>query len=278
MKINLRKFPFHIIILSFVIGFFGCSSNDQNIQKSKVDASISRQFTKYTVRHGDTIWKISQQFGTTPDTLVRINRIPDVRNLSTGKVLYIPSSAVIHKYDKSKPQNKKVPQYNKSKSQSKKVPQYNKRTPQNTNTAQFTVYTPQNKRIYNRPASPRGFIWPLRRRVLSSYGSYVNGSKSTGIDIEASSNDDVLAAKDGSVIVVNNGRDGWGKVVVIGHGNGTHTWYAHNSKIFVNKGTYVKRGQVIAKAGSTGSAKRVKLHFKVFVNDKPVNPLNYLPN
>jgi len=248
-----------------VIGFFGCSSNDQNRQESNVDASISRQFTKYTVRHGDTIWKISQQFGTTPDTLVRINRIPDVRNLSTGKVLYIPSSAVIHKYDKSKTQNKKVSQYN-------------KQTPQKTNTAQFAVYTPQNKRIYNRPASSKGFIWPLRRRVLSSYGSFINGSKSTGIDIEASSNDDVLAAKDGSVIVITNGRDGWGKVVVIGHGNGTHTWYAHNSKIFVNKGTYVKRGQVIAKAGSTGSAKRVKLHFKVFVNDKPVNPINYLPN
>ena len=277
MKINLRKFQIFIVIISFVIGLFGCASKNQKGtnkgfdspkiigKQSHIDASISRQFIKYSVKSGDTLWRISQQFGTTPDTLVRINRIPDVRNLAAGKVLYIPSTARMYNYDKSKLQKRNVQQNN-------------VRAPQSTNSQQFAVYKSQNKRVYNRPASSRGFIWPIRKRVLSSYGSFNGGSKSTGIDIDATSNDDVLAAKDGRVIVVLNNRDGWGKVVVIGHDNGTHTWYAHNSKVFVNKGTNVKRGQVIAKAGNTGSAKRVKLHFKVFVNDKPVNPLNYLPN
>ena len=260
-----------------MIGLFGCASKSQKStnngfgppktigKQNPIDVSIRRQFTKYSVKPGDTLWRISQQFGTTPDTLVRINRIPDVRNLPTGKVLYIPSSARMHKYDKSKQQKRNVQQYNIHK-------------PQSANSQQFAVYKSEKKKVYNRPASSRGFIWPIRKRVLSSYGSFNKGIKSTGIDIDATSNDDVLAAKDGRVIVVKNSSDGWGKVVVIGHDNGTHTWYAHNSRVFVNKGTNVKRGQVIAKAGNTGSANRVKLHFKVFVNDKPVNPLNYLPN
>ena len=126
-------------------------------------------------------------------------------------------------------------------------------------------------------ASSKGFTWPVKGKIIQRYGDIVNGQKWTGIDIETQSGQDVLAAKGGMVEVVTENPDGWGKVVVIRHNDGIHTWYAHNSKVFVRKGNWVERGQRIAQAGQTGGVTTPELHFKVFHNDRPVDPLSYLP-
>lgn len=125
--------------------------------------------------------------------------------------------------------------------------------------------------------SSKGLIWPLEGKVLKRYGDIVGGQKNTGIDIEAQVGQDVLAAKGGVVEVVYDNPRGWGKVIVVRHNDGLHTWYAHNSKVFVQRGNWVRQGQVISQAGQTGNATRPKLHFKIFRNDKPVDPLSYLP-
>lgn len=125
--------------------------------------------------------------------------------------------------------------------------------------------------------SSKGFSWPLRGKVLHRFGEWHNGKKNTGIDIEAEQNQSVVASKGGVVEAVVNNPRGWGKVVVLRHDGGYHTWYAYNSSILVRKGIWVKQGQSIAEAGQTGKAQRPELHFKVFYNDKPVDPLSLLP-
>ena len=82
----------------------------------------------------------------------------------------------------------------------------------------------------------------------------------------------VKASKSGVVVLTSDRPDGWGKVVVLQHNDGSYTWYAYNSRILVNKGDRVTQGQTIVKAGSTGRAKRDMLHFKIFLHGVPVNP------
>ncbi|MGB9678386.1 MAG: murein hydrolase activator EnvC family protein [Thermoanaerobacteraceae bacterium] len=97
----------------------------------------------------------------------------------------------------------------------------------------------------------------------------------TGIDIAANTGASILAAADGKVIFAGY-YGGYGNAVIIDHGDGISTLYAHNSAILVNEGDSVKRGQVISKAGSTGWATGPHLHFEVRKNGTPVNPIDWL--
>ncbi len=96
-----------------------------------------------------------------------------------------------------------------------------------------------------------------------------------GVDLKATMNTDVVAAASGTVIVAGQ-RSGYGNTVIIDHGDGTSTLYAHNTTLSVNVGDEVKRGQVIAKAGTTGYSTGVHVHFEVRVNGMAVDPMPYL--
>ncbi len=97
----------------------------------------------------------------------------------------------------------------------------------------------------------------------------------TGVDLKADMNADVVAAAGGTVIVAGQ-RSGYGNTVIVDHGDGTSTLYAHNTSLNVSVGDEVKRGQVIAKAGTTGYSTGVHLHFEVRVNGMAVDPMPYL--
>jgi murein DD-endopeptidase MepM/ murein hydrolase activator NlpD len=97
----------------------------------------------------------------------------------------------------------------------------------------------------------------------------------TGIDIAASEGAAIVAAADGRVIFTGY-YGGYGYTVIIDHGDGISTLYAHNSQILVNEGDFVKRGQQISKAGSTGWATGPHLHFEVRKNGVPTNPVDWL--
>lgn len=92
-----------------------------------------------------------------------------------------------------------------------------------------------------------------------------------GVDIVAENGTPVRAPADGTVLFSGN-RSGYGKVVVIDHGYGIRTLFGHGSKLFVNPGTRVKRGQKIAEVGSTGKATGPHLHYEIRKNGLPVNP------
>ena len=89
-------------------------------------------------------------------------------------------------------------------------------------------------------------------------------------------NSDIVAAASGTVIYA-GARGGYGNTVIIDHGDGTSTLYAHNSSLTVNVGDEVSKGQVIAKAGTSGYSTGVHCHFEVRVNGTAVDPTPYLP-
>lgn len=96
-----------------------------------------------------------------------------------------------------------------------------------------------------------------------------------GVDLDASLRDNIYAAEQGVVVKAGNGR-GYGKMVRIKHSGGFESVYAHMSKIRVKEGDRVKKGQVVGKAGNTGTSSGVHLHFEIIKDGEPVNPESYL--
>lgn len=127
--------------------------------------------------------------------------------------------------------------------------------------------------------SASGLVWPVSGPINSPYGPRClpNGDCSfhPGIDIGASSGTPIKAAAAGTVIY-SGWMEGYGNLVVIDHGSGLATAYAHQSSIAAANGATVAQGQVIGYVGCTGYCFGPHLHFEVRVNGEPVNPLSYL--
>jgi murein DD-endopeptidase MepM/ murein hydrolase activator NlpD len=124
------------------------------------------------------------------------------------------------------------------------------------------------------PASSGGLIWPVSGTLTSPYGQR-GGRLHAGIDIAAPTGTPIRAAASGRVIS-SGAMGGYGNIVVIDHGGGLATAYAHNSRNAVGAGASVAQGQVIAYIGCTGSCSGPHVHFEVRVNGSPVDPLGYL--
>ena len=119
-------------------------------------------------------------------------------------------------------------------------------------------------------------LWPTNGSVTSPFGPRW-GRMHTGIDIGVPVGTPVVAAKDGVVILTKTGYSGgYGNYLVVDHGGGISTLYAHNSSLSVGVGTRVKRGQQIAVSGNSGRSTGPHLHFEVRVSGSPVNPMGYL--
>lgn len=127
------------------------------------------------------------------------------------------------------------------------------------------------------PASGRGFVWPLRGQVISTFGGKDKGLRNDGINIAAPRGAPVRAALNGVVAYAGNELRGFGNLLLVKHDNGWITAYAHNDELLVKRGATVTRGQAIARVGSTGSVTRPQLHFEVRKGKRPVDPVRYLP-
>lgn len=127
---------------------------------------------------------------------------------------------------------------------------------------------------------PKGyFIWPVSGRVTSGYGGrslFGTYNFHGGIDIYVPQGTSVKAA-DGGTVITSEWNRSYGYYVVISHGNGKTTYYAHNSKLLVHVGDKVYQGQTIAKSGATGNVTGPHCHFEVRINGQRQNPRNYLP-
>ncbi len=121
------------------------------------------------------------------------------------------------------------------------------------------------------------FIWPLKGRIVSYYGSKKSNLTNKGIDIRAPQGKEIRASRDGRVSFCEEKVKGFGKTIIIDHRDGLSTVYAHNSEILVETGQEVRQNEVIAKVGSTGRATIPCLHFEIRKKHKPQNPLYYLP-
>jgi lipoprotein NlpD len=116
------------------------------------------------------------------------------------------------------------------------------------------------------------WIWPARGNLVGSFDE----AKNKGVDIAGSAGDPVLAAADGRVVYAGSGLRGYGNLIILKHNNTYLTAYAHNQTLLVKEEQQVKQGQKIAEMGNT-DADRVKLHFEIRRQGKPVDPSRYLP-
>ena len=135
---------------------------------------------------------------------------------------------------------------------------------------------------YERRLDHTPSLWPVATRVSSWFGYrrhpiYGRLILHKGVDIQARYGTRVRAAADG-VVKSAGYQSGYGYAVVIGHGYGYETLYAHNSRLVVSSGQSVKKGQVISYSGNSGSSTGPHLHFEVHLGNSPINPVGYLRN
>lgn len=125
------------------------------------------------------------------------------------------------------------------------------------------------------PPPPSSVRWPSAGRLSSTYGERW-GRMHEGIDMAAPAGDPVVAAEAGEVYFAAR-LGGYGNTVLIDHGGGMHTLYAHQSELHVSEGDLVERGEVIGLIGSTGRSTGPHLHFEIQLDGEPVDPMRFLP-
>ena len=132
------------------------------------------------------------------------------------------------------------------------------------------------------PAAPTSeaatplFDWPVRGRVIARFGPIPGNLRNDGINIAVPEGTDIHASDDGLVVYAGNDVKGYGNLVLMRHGNGFVTAYAHASQLLVSTGDTIQRGRVIAKSGQTGQAREPQVHFEIRKGTMPVDPLQYL--
>ncbi|NQV46879.1 MAG: M23 family metallopeptidase [Rhodospirillaceae bacterium] len=126
-------------------------------------------------------------------------------------------------------------------------------------------------------ASGKGFLWPVRGKVLSSYGAKSKGLQNDGVNIAAPRGAPVMATENGVVAYAGNELRGFGNLLLIKHSGGWVSAYAHNEALLVKRGEKIRKGQAIAKVGSSGSVSSPQLHFELRRGKRAVNPLKHLP-
>jgi murein DD-endopeptidase MepM/ murein hydrolase activator NlpD len=144
--------------------------------------------------------------------------------------------------------------------------------------------TPAEEAAADDPAGARqgdaagrpSFRWPVRGRIITGFGPKTAGQQSDGINLAVPEGTSVKAAEDGVVTYAGNELKGYGNLILVRHGNGFVTAYAHASELMVKRGDAVKRGQIIARAGQTGNVQSPQLHFEIRKGATPVDPTQYL--
>ncbi|HHY37479.1 MAG TPA: peptidoglycan DD-metalloendopeptidase family protein [Clostridia bacterium] len=192
------------------------------------------------VKPGDTLWSLSLEHQAEVEDVISINGISDPDLIAPGDLLLLPRAV-----------------------------------PQNGRAGRNAFITSVSRR--SRPELT-GFIWPLAGPITSPFGPRW-GRMHYGVDIAAPVGTKVVAAKDGKVA-----HSGWygsyGKVVILDHGDGVQTVYAHLSSISdqtARRGDVVRQNQVIGRVGNTGFSLGPHLHFEIRSYGRPVDPLTLLP-
>jgi murein DD-endopeptidase MepM/ murein hydrolase activator NlpD len=204
----------------------------------------------HSVQPGQTLYRIAQTYEINVQRLIRINKIRDTTNVPVGTRLWIPGAFRVRYVPPAQKPKQRIVQkkHRKQKSKQKK-----------------------------RPPVKNFLQWPVKGTLTSTFGK--RGSRNhDGIDIGTPKGTPIYAAAGGQVVFSDWGPTGYGLMVIIKHKNHLTTVYAHNSKNWVRKNAWVKRGQKIASVGTTGRSTGPHLHFEVRNDTHPRNPLKYLPS
>lgn len=243
---------------------------------------------QHKVIEGDTLYSVAQKFDVGVYELARLNDIGAPYTIKLGEILVIPAPEVAAKTAPARatPTARSAPQVTaKAKTPPSVVrpavpPRTTKRVAVPPSSAGKIAVIPPRKPSAPVPPPPartgKGFVWPVKGPLLSSFGVKDGGLRNDGINIKANRGTPVRAAENGVVAYAGNEIRGFGNLLLIKHADGYVTAYAHNEDLVVQRGQKVKRGQKIATVGSSGSVARPQLHFEVRKGRRPQDPKKYL--
>ncbi len=122
------------------------------------------------------------------------------------------------------------------------------------------------------PRANDAFLWPVQGRVISRFGPKPGGLHNDGLNIAAPRGTPIRAAENGVVVYAGSELAGFGNMVLLKHADGYVTAYAHAADVLVRRGDRVRRGQAIARVGSSGNVDRPQLHFEIRKGRRAINP------
>jgi murein DD-endopeptidase MepM/ murein hydrolase activator NlpD len=235
---------------------------------------------RHTMKAGESLYGIARQHGVTLAELQRVNGITEPTRVRVGAVLLVPNRA--------EPERAPPPAAPRVAAQGATPPPGQARiinAPNEPRGEQRTAALGDRRNDASEPASEPApareaaaakFRWPARGKVIATFGKRTDGTHNDGINIAIPQGTDVHAAESGRVAYAGNELKGYGNLVLIRHDNGWVSAYAHADQILVKRDDAVRRGQVIAKAGRTGTVDQPQLHFELRHGAKPVDPLPHM--
>jgi len=189
----------------------------------------------HTVERGDGLYAIARRYHVDPYALARANGLAPPYAIQAGETLLLPASSPAVVAEATPPPAAASP--------------------------------PPEKAPTSVPRPPAvtggGFIWPVKGKVVSGFGSKAKGLRNDGINIAAAPGAPVMASENGVVAYAGNELRGFGNLLLIKHANGWVTAYAHNERLLVKRGEAVRKGQQIATVGATGNVRNPQLHFEL---------------
>lgn len=244
----------------------------------------------HTVKSGETLYSLGRKYGVSPFAIADANRLPHGTQLSLGQSLKIPGGgkpAPVLARAEPAPAPKLQEQ---ASAPGNNAPDTEESAAAPAETSAKIAEAPAvapapsaepaqaEAQAETAPAEAgsTGLRWPVRGKVISGFGPKTNGLKNEGINIAVPEGTSVRAAEGGVVAYAGNELKGYGNLVLIRHEDGFVTAYAHAKELFVKRGDTVKRGDVIAKAGQTGSVSSPQLHFEVRKGATALDPMKYL--
>ena len=233
------------------------SSDGSAVSHAPSDAPGKR----YTIRKGDTLYRIAIASDSDWRDIVTANPGIDPGDLRPGDVIIIPE------------REKALP-----------APRALKVAPEPEPIAGPAAE--EERRVMPKSAGYEGplraerrFVWPLRGRVVARYGQSVSWrrwEKNRGVDIRAGAGQLIVAAKSGRVSVFEH-VPGYGRSVVLDHTDGTTTFYGHVDEVLVPHGRWVRQGEGLASAGSSAQSNGAGVHFRILRGERFIDPLSVLP-
>ncbi len=200
----------------------------------------------HVVEPGQTLWRIARVYGVGLDELQRANGIDDASRISEGASLRIPGADRV-----------------------REVPPFPAPLPELPGAVSADVATPLATVM-----DMSAWIWPVPGgQIVGRFGDARHAHRHEGLDIRGRTGQPILAARAGRISYCGSTLRGYGKAIVIDHGDGTSTLYGHNSDLLVREGQQVAAAQEIARLGSSGNATTAHCHFEVRKDDRPVDPL-----
>ena len=195
----------------------------------------------HIVQPGQTLWRIARAYGVPLETLAEATGIEDPTRVEVGTPLFVPGAIA----------TMDVPPWPAPPPSTRIVPEF-------------------------RPEPSADFLWPVSGgELMRPFGEPRRHHVHAGVDIRGRLGQTIVAARDGVVAFSGPSHGGYGNMIVIDHGDGVETVYAHAEKLLVKPGTAVRRGDAIALVGRTGNATTEHCHFELRRENHPVDPMPF---